>query len=454
MSASTDEQPQRVPAIVVRQWLEEWNKVPWDDAAARNRPEKEYFYVASMPAATLRKLSGVPIRAANPKNPETRGLDYQRFHDRERSREIGRYVRYGFPWSELSPQKRQSGQNDDLRKPGWLPTAIVVNIVQAGERRGSSVLRDEHAITVSDLDRRTAEFVLPITFPGQDDLAPLEVIDGQHRLFAFEEHFGEDFDLPVIAFHGLARSWQAYLFWTINIRPKRINASLAFDLYPMLRTEDWLEKFFGHSIYRETRAQEMVETLWFHKDSPWRARINMLGESSKQSTSKGPTVSQAAWVRSLLATYVKSWEGPGVRIGGLFGAPVDGHQTVLAWTRAQQAAFLMTVWIEVQKAIREYSGEWATSVRPSGQPIAPDDDPAFDGEHSLLATDQGVRAILYLTNDLCYVTANELQLSQWAEVASASDDGNDAVASALDTVSSQRFKDFLALIAGSIASFD
>ena len=54
---------------------------------------------------------------------------------------------------------------------------------------------------------------------------PIEVIDGQHRLWAFEKQLDNaDFELPVVAFVGLDISWQAYLFWTINIKPKRIDA--------------------------------------------------------------------------------------------------------------------------------------------------------------------------------------------------------------------------------------
>jgi hypothetical protein len=52
----------------------------------------------------------------------------------------------------------------------------------------------------------------------------------------------------LVAFHGLDLSWQAYLFWTINIKPKRINPSLAFDLYPLLRSENWLDKAEGHFV--------------------------------------------------------------------------------------------------------------------------------------------------------------------------------------------------------------
>ena len=96
----------------------------------------------------------------------------------------------------------------------------------------------------------------------------------------------------MVAFHSLDISWQAYLFYTINIKPKKINRSLAFDLYPLLRTEDWLETAEGAAIYRETRAQEITEILWSHPASPWRAKINMLGDTGvkyvTQAAGSGP----------------------------------------------------------------------------------------------------------------------------------------------------------------------
>ena len=124
-----------------------------------------------------------------------------------------------------------------------------------------------------------------------------------------------DFELPVVAFYGLDISWQAYLFYVINIKPTRINTSLAFDLYPFLRTEDWLERAGGPAVYRESRAQELTEALWSFADSPWAGRIDMLGEHGRK------MVSQAAWIRSLLATFVKKWEKASTCIGGLYGAP-------------------------------------------------------------------------------------------------------------------------------------
>jgi len=205
-----------------------------------------------------------------------------------RSEEIRRFVIYGFPWSELSGQRRQSQEFNDLRKPGWLPTALVVNILRKEDVRGGRNVAREDLVTIEEgLDSRWVTIKLPELSDTPDwrprDLPPLEVIDGQHRLWAFEEaEFAKDFHLPVVAYHGLDISWQAYLFWTINIKPKRINASLAFDFYPLLRTEDWLESFEGPSIYRETRSQELTEALWAHPKSPWRMRINMLGDPGEK----------------------------------------------------------------------------------------------------------------------------------------------------------------------------
>ena len=54
-----------------------------------------------------------------------------------------------------------------------------------------------------------------------------------------------------------------------------------------------------------------------HPQSPWYQRINMLGEKRDTREYKGPTVSQAAWIRSLMASFVKQWEGMGTKIGGL-----------------------------------------------------------------------------------------------------------------------------------------
>lgn len=74
-------------------------------------------------------------------------------------------------------------------------------------------------------------------------LPPLEIVDGQHRLLATDLiDLPDDYEVPVVMFDNLPLTWQAYLFWVINVEPKRINTSLAFDLYPELRDQEWLKQ--------------------------------------------------------------------------------------------------------------------------------------------------------------------------------------------------------------------
>lgn len=285
----------RIPAIKVHQWLRGWDKVDFSVSAHRRKPPPQ-FYMFSLSAVELRSLCGIARRTTSGVTPRAADLGIQRAHDEDRSSEIARFVEFGFPWSTLSEARRRSNGFNDLRKPGWLPTAVVCNILQETDERENRKVAQEDLIEVMDDDQ-----IFQISLPyskwtktwAPTNVPPLEIIDGQHRLWAFDSNSDPTFELPVVAFHGLDISWQAYLFWTINIKPKRINASLAFDLYPLLRAEEWLDREEGHAVYRETRAQELTEALWSYPESPWYDRINMLGER------RIPWVSQAAWIRSL-----------------------------------------------------------------------------------------------------------------------------------------------------------
>ena len=404
-----------IPALKVRQWLTDWDEIHWEPRERRAEPQ-HWFYQFSLKATELKSLSGIYPRTTKERKKASQDLGIQRSHDRDRSKEISKFVKYGYPWSNLSETKRKSGEFQDLRQPGWLPTAIVVNILtNADKRRGQHVAASD-LIKITDGENGAAELLLPERVANwkPKTIPPIEVIDGQHRLWAFEDgQFEGDYELPVVAFVGLDLSWQAYLFYTINIKPKKINASLAFDLYPLLRTEQWLTKFEGHAIYRETRAQELVDLLWSHPESPWFHRINMLGERG----GKGRMVTQASWVRSLLASFIKSWEGKRLPIGGLFGSAVGKHETVLPWSRTEQAAFLILVGQTIQKAISDMNKPWMQALRKQQDTVLwPDDkDLAFFGPHNLLNNDQGIRVILQITNDLCFIRADELRLYKWGD---------------------------------------
>lgn len=400
-----------------------------------------------MEATELRRLIGIQRRSSKEGQPRSLDLGIQRAHEGQRSSEIADYVTFGFPWSKLSKRKRETAEFADLIKPGWLPTAVVVNILlPEDERHGQSV--NPNDLVLVHTNGSTADVSIPNTNkPGWQlsGLPPIEVIDGQHRLWSFEQEV-QGYQVPVVAFHGLDRSWQAYLFYTINISPKRINSSLAYDLYPLLRTEDWLERFDGHSVYRESRAQELTEALWSYEESPWYQRINMLGERGKR------MVTQGSWVRSLLATFVKSWEGRRVQIGGLFGAPVGEHQLALPWSRPQQAAFLINAWLKLASAISATGPDWAQQLR-RGQATSLSVI-GLQANDSMLNSDMGVRGFLYVLNDLCYVRAKELALHGWEYEGGRSATSDSAISEALQSLDKQPVAKFVMGLADTLAQYD
>lgn len=400
-----------IPAISCRQWLTDWNDYPFPADHARAHPPEELI-VFSMPARLLRKLSGVYVR----KREGGQATGIQRAHEKERSDKIAEYVRTGYPFGDLSKKQKSLPENDKLKKPGWLPTAIVVNILKArDERRGKRVAEEDLIEVTRENGGSALKLAIPIDVETSEwlpkDFPPIEVIDGQHRLFAFDEssELPEDFELPVVAFHGLDIGWQAYLFWSINVSPKKINPSHAYDLFPLLRTQDWLEATPSAHIYREARAQELTELLFRHPRSPWNGRINMLGER------RTGWVSQAGWVQSIFNSFLSLGSTARSR-KGLFASNLSPTRGPLEWSRPQQAAFLIFLWSSLQKAIQQKTDGWPLQLRESsGEPFDFDDgyDLAFVGSKTLLNQEQGVRGFSLAMNDLLWSQAIPLGLDQW-----------------------------------------
>ena len=414
----------KIPALKVNQWLPSWNDVQWGKDNLKRRPEEPFLFLFSISAKKLKRLSGVYKRNTEERNFASEDFGIQRRHDPERSKIIQEYVVNGYPWSELSSSKRTSGKFDDLKKPGWLPTAIVLNILTGEDRRKGKSVDSDDLITVGELGNAFVELSFPNSFNEDDykfkELPPIEIIDGQHRLWAFDDDvIDDDYELPVVAFHGLGLSWQAYLFYTINISPKKINRSLAFDLYPLLRNEEWLERFDGHNIYRETRAQEIVDLLNAHPESPWHDWINMLGEGEGVIKK----VSQSAWIRSLTATFVKSYDAGGNKMGGLFGAPVGQDKTMLPWGKEEQAAIIILFGMKFRDFLRKSDIEWAQNLRAELNSSSAAEqqkvfdqrnlDAAFYSKDSLINQDQGIRVLLHILNDFLYLNSDNLELQKF-----------------------------------------
>lgn len=446
-----------IPALKVRQWLPEWDHVRFDRANRRRRPPK-HFYLFSVSAGRLRALSGIQRRTDVDRQIGSTETGIQRRHDKSRSKEIQEFIRFGFPYAIFNQRDRIKYGTEDSLMPGWLPTAIVVNIFDPDfpdVRRGRRVADGDY-IRIKDGDGPFSMLRLPRKSEdpswSPQELPPIEVIDGQHRLWAVEENGNlevDDYELPVVAFSGLDLTWQAYLFYTINIRPVRINTSLAFDLYPLLRTEKWLEHERGPRVYRETRAQEVVEALYAHPDSPWHGFINMLGEPGRR------MVRQSAWIHSLLATYIKPMSGRRISIGGLFGSVDAITGNVVEWHGAQQVAYIIYLGRKLQEAIADNSHEWADAIRDrEGRLLISGHDPAFYGRHSLLNTDQGIRGFLSVTNDLSVECLNEIGLGEWVTDDFGRADDMEAISSSVQSLPMHDSAVFIDELIEDLAKFD
>ena len=198
-----------------------------------------------------------------------------------------------------------------------------------------------------------------------------------------------------------------------------------------------------------------MDLLWSHPESPWHLRINMLGEGG----SRGLMVTQAAWVRSLLASFVKRWEAPRSPIGGLFGSTVGQHKTVLSWTRTDQAAFLILMGQIIQKAIEDGDDPWIKALRQQPVPslfqeVEKIPDLAFFGENTLMNQDQGVRVMLQIVNDLCFLQADELALYDWGGEQEEKEDQKKITASINSLRKKEKIIAFLEELSDNLATYD
>ena len=124
----------RIPAIKVNQWLTEWDDYKFRPEDRQRKPES-YFYVSSIPLEILRRLSNVPRRGEETETgqqhatgPRVEDIGIQRGFEERRADDIRDFMRAGYPWATLP--KREQDRFTGLKKPGWLPTSLVVNIVK------------------------------------------------------------------------------------------------------------------------------------------------------------------------------------------------------------------------------------------------------------------------------------------------------------------------------------
>lgn len=112
-----------VTALIVHQWLSDWNDVYFPDTlAAHRRKPQPFFYLFTLSAPQLRRLASVYRRQAE--GPRTGDTSVQRALEQDRTAEIKRFVRGGFPWSGLADRRKETQDFKNLRMPGWLPISF------------------------------------------------------------------------------------------------------------------------------------------------------------------------------------------------------------------------------------------------------------------------------------------------------------------------------------------
>lgn len=192
------------------------------------RQGKFIFYVFYIPAKILLPISYTSERTQDNRRGIQRGLRKDRLKD------LGKYI-----------QGQTSG-------PPVLPNTIIVSLSE------NSYFLDGH---IHIANRPSAEAF---------------VLDGQHRLWAFDSKWSGDTDLNLVvsAFINLEDEFKALVFRTINGEQRKINPSLVYDLIPMLREKDWVK-------FEDQRAQDLVEDLNSRRESPWQNRIAMVGGSDR-----------------------------------------------------------------------------------------------------------------------------------------------------------------------------
>lgn len=426
----------KIKALQVRQWLKEWDKFDYSQKHSSKPPE--HFYIFSLNASQLRALTGVNRRVADANKPQD-NIGIQRRHEEERSREIKEFLRNGYPYSSL-PRNQKTDASKELRKPGWLPTSIIVNILGPNDKREGKSVNKKELVTVKDLEDGTADISIPFSGDTKNwkytDYPPIEVIDGQHRLWAFQEDESIDYELPVVAFYNLDISWQAYLFWVINVKPKRINSSLAFDLYPLLRSQDWLEKGSDIHVYRETRAQELVTALWALPASPWHKRINMLGEGGRDMG-----ISQSSWIKSLTA--------PSSLLGRNGAFEVDSN----SWGAAAQVAILIFFGTQLRDHLQNCKKPWLEKlVKAVKGKVRDTKNVAFDTQYSLVGTDQGMRPLLSLLN--ACILEHLKNRTHWQPARDGEATNPSAVESAIASLNASELGDDIRTLAKKLSTFD
>lgn len=159
----------------------------------------------------------------------------------------------------LKPEKVREIKKYLTTQNATFPNSIIVNV------------KNDNVINLSDTE---------IELKDCED--SFTIIDGQHRLYGFEDYNGRPFELILTIFVGLDVSLQSEVFSIINSQQTKVDPSLNINLELQEKTETPRKKLV-----------QIAQSFNIDKESPWYKQIRMLGSQSDG------MISLAAFVRPL-----------------------------------------------------------------------------------------------------------------------------------------------------------
>lgn len=221
------------------------------------------FYVAKLTAATLLKVCFVEELQATTEADEE---DYklkgtQRGRKKSRLTEIGEFIETteaAFP-------------NSIILAANYTEDGTLISI------NGENEKDDYYRWRIEERDDGCLELIIPTG----EKLA--NVIDGQHRLYAFESsnvsYKSRQMELLCSIYLDLPSAYQGYIFATINFNQKSVNKSLAYQLYG-LTGDEAIDK--QPETWSPDRAAVAIsKRLNLNPDSPFHRRIIVSAQNEK-----------------------------------------------------------------------------------------------------------------------------------------------------------------------------
>lgn len=164
------------------------------------------FFLCSLPAEILLKVTySIPAKMTRERGMFSGIFGNQRVKSKARHKQIGEYI-------------DENGSS--------FPNTIILS---ANYQEDGSYVEDE-TLRWHATKEKNGFFVL--TIPTNERLA--SIIDGQHRLEGFKYISKPErikMGIPCAVFINLPRDYQARIFATININQKRVDKSLAYQLF-------------------------------------------------------------------------------------------------------------------------------------------------------------------------------------------------------------------------------